>query len=81
MQVTISAEGEIVIPKELVARLNFGPGANVEVEVLGRGLIVKPAVPAEPRWKRMRGMFADCPEMLEDLIRERRQERAAEDAR
>ena len=81
MQVTISAEGEIVIPKSLREVLAFEPGAALEIEVVaGDQLVIRKAGKSRASWRSMQGMLAgDGPDLLKELQAERAEEIARDE--
>lgn len=81
MQVTMSAEGEIRIPKEMRERLRLEPGATMEIEVLGHGLFLQSPAVAEPRWSRLQGLVASGPSLTAALEEEHAAEIAHDEAR
>jgi AbrB family looped-hinge helix DNA binding protein len=78
---TISSRGQIVIPKVVRERLNLKAGTEVEIEVKGESLIMKPIVKGLPDWRTMEGMARGGESLTNALIEERAGENAHYDAR
>lgn len=78
---TISAEGAVVIPKELREKYGLTPGRSVEVIDYGGNISIILA-PDDPI-KALHGMFASVggESWTEALLEERRRERERQDAR
>jgi AbrB family looped-hinge helix DNA binding protein len=79
MTLTISNKGWVVIPAELRKKYNLTPGTEVIIVDYGGVLSIIPAM-RDPI-KQGRGLLKDLPSLTEDLLKERAQERAREDAR
>ncbi len=78
---TISAKGQISIPKTIRERLNLKPGTQVALEVQGEQVVMKRLVSGFPDWCSMRGMFRRGINLHDELAKERAAELAKDDAR
>lgn len=78
---TISAKGQISIPKSIRERLNLKCGTQVSFDVQGEQIVMKRLVSGFPDWRSMRGMFRGLGNLHEDLAKERANELARDDAR
>lgn len=78
---TISAKGQISIPKTIRERLNLKPGTQVALDVQGEQIVMKRLVSGFPDWRTMRGMFRGAGNLHDDLAKERAAELARDDAR
>jgi AbrB family looped-hinge helix DNA binding protein len=78
---TISAKGQLSIPKALRDRLNLKPGTQVVLDLQGEQIVMKRLVSGFPDWRGMRGMFRDAGNLHDDLVKERAAELARDDAR
>ena len=75
---TISAKGQISIPKTIRERLvRHSSCARVQ----GEQVVMKRLVSAFPDWRSMRGMFRGVTNLQDDLAKERADELARDDAR
>ena len=81
IKATISAKGQISIPKTIRERLNLKPGTQVALDVQGEQVVMKRLVSAFPDWRSMRGMFRGVANLHDDLAQERAAELARDDAR
>jgi AbrB family looped-hinge helix DNA binding protein len=54
---TISAKGQISIPKAIRERLNLKPGTQVALDVQEEQIVMKRLVSGFPDWRTMRGML------------------------
>ena len=79
MSVTISQKGWVVIPAELRKKYHLAPGTEVVVVDYGGVLSIIPAM-RDPI-KQGRGLLKDLPSLTEDLLKERAEELAREEAR
>ena len=75
----VSAKGWIVIPKDLRGKYGLTKGTHVQIIDYGSVLALVP-VPEDPV-EALAGMLEDGPSLTEELLAERRHERAREDAR
>ena len=78
---TISAKGQIVIPKTVRERLNLKAGTEVSIDVQGEAIVMKRLVRNYPDWRTMEGMARGGPSLTKALIEERAAEKAHDDAR
>ncbi len=76
-QVTVSSKGQIAIPKAVRDALNLSEGISLNLEVRGHEIVLS----KEPAWKKLRGMLADHPDLMEEFAKHRREEREREDSR
>ncbi len=76
-QVTVSSKGQIAIPKAVRDALNLSDGTSLNLEVRGHEIVLS----KEPAWKKLRGMLADRPDLMEEFAKHRREEREREDSR
>ncbi|HEX5593395.1 MAG TPA: AbrB/MazE/SpoVT family DNA-binding domain-containing protein [Solirubrobacterales bacterium] len=65
----VGAKGQVVIPKELREQAGLGPGADVDFEAVGDGIVIRRA----PRPSSLRGRF-DKSGMADRLLEDRRNE-------
>jgi len=79
MNVTISQKGWVVIPAELRKKYHLTPGTEVVVVDYGGVLSIIPAM-RDPV-KQGRGLLKGLPSLTEDLLKERAEELAREEAR
>ena len=79
MNVTISQKGWVVIPAELRKKYRLTPGTEVVVVDYGGVLSIIPAM--QDPIKQGRGLLKDIPSLTEDLLKERAEELAREEAR
>ncbi len=79
MNVTISQKGWVVIPAALRKKYHLTPGTEVVVVDYGGVLSIIPAM-RDPV-KQGRGLLKDLPSLTEDLLKERAEELAREEAR
>jgi AbrB family looped-hinge helix DNA binding protein len=79
MTLTISNKGWVVIPAELRKKYNLTPGTEVIVVDYGGVLSIVPAL--RNPIKQGRGLLKGLPSLTEDLLKERAQERAREEAK
>ena len=79
MALTISQKGWVVIPAELRKKYCLTPGTEVVVVDYGGVLSIIPAM-RDPI-KQGRGLLKDIPSLTEDLLKERAEELAREEAR
>lgn len=77
---TISAKGQISIPKSIRDQLNLKPGTRVAIDVQGEQVVMK-RLSGFPDWRTMRGMFRGGVNLTEELAKERAAELAKDDAR
>ena len=79
MNATISQKGWVVIPAELRKKYNLKPGMEVAVVDYGGVLSIIPAM-RDPI-KQGRGMLKGLPSLTDELLKERAEELAREEAR
>jgi AbrB family looped-hinge helix DNA binding protein len=79
MTLTISNKGWVVIPAELRKKYNLTPGTEVVIVDYGGVLSILPA--SKNPIKQGRGLLKDTPSLTEDLLKERAEERAREEAK
>jgi AbrB family looped-hinge helix DNA binding protein len=79
MNVIISQKGWVVIPAELRKKYHLTPGTEVVVVDYGGVLSIIPAM-RDPI-KQGRGLLKDLPSLTGDLLKERAEELAREEAR
>jgi len=65
----VGAKGQVVIPKELRDQAGLGPGADVDFEAVGDGIVIRRA----DRPSSLRGRFAESG-MASRLLEDRRNE-------
>lgn len=65
----VGAKGQVVIPKELREQAGLGPGADVDFEAVGDGIVIRRA----NRHSSLRGRFAKGG-MASRLLEDRRNE-------
>ena len=80
-QTTISAKGQIVIPKTVRERLNLKAGTQVSIDVQGEALVMKRLVRNYPDWHTMRGMAKGGESLTNALMEDRAAEVAHDHAR
>jgi AbrB family looped-hinge helix DNA binding protein len=80
-KVTVSADGQIAIPKPIRDRLNLKPGTEVALDVQGEQVVMKRLASELPDWHTMRGMFRGAGNLLDEIARERASELALDDAK
>lgn len=80
-QTTISAKGQIVIPKTVRERLNLKAGTQVSIDVQGEALVMKRLVRNYPDWHTMRGMAKGGESLTNALMKDRAAEVAHDHAR
>ena len=56
--VTVSAKGQIVIPRVVRKRLGLEQGSKVRVDVAGRAAVLRPVKRGRTGWQRWKGHFA-----------------------
>ena len=78
---TISAKGQVSIPKTIRDRLNLKPGTQVAIDVQGEQVVMKRLVSDLPDWRTMQGMVRTGPRLTAALEEEHAAELALEDAR
>jgi AbrB family looped-hinge helix DNA binding protein len=74
---TVSAKGQVVIPKALRQKYGLEAGTKVRFIEYGRAIYMAP-VPDDPI-KAMHGMFAGGPSMTAELLAERERDLAREE--
>jgi AbrB family looped-hinge helix DNA binding protein len=79
MNLTISQKGWVVVPAELRKKYRLTPGTEVVIVDYGGVLSIVPAM-RDPV-KQGRGLLKDVPSLTEDLLKERAEELAREEAR
>lgn len=79
MQSTVSVRWQTVIPQEVREALNIQPNSMLDWEVRDGVILVHP-IPADPVRAAL-GLFKDAGPTTNDLLAERRRERALEEAR
>ena len=70
---TVSKKGWVVIPSDIRKEYNLKPGSKVAVVAHGSVIQLVP-MPDDPI-EAATGLLADIPELLDDLLAERREER------
>ncbi len=78
---TISSEGTITIPEALREELHLEPGTELEIEVIGRKMMLKRAMSELPDWRTMEGMARGDDSLTEALMEERAADKAHDEAR
>jgi AbrB family looped-hinge helix DNA binding protein len=78
---SISARGQIVIPKSIRDTLDLKAGMQLAIEVEGEQIVLRRIPACHPRWGTMRGMFQDSGDLLSDLGEERAAELSRDDER
>jgi len=78
---TISAKGQIAIPKAVRERLNLKAGTEISIDVQGETLVMKRLVSNYPDWHTMQGMVRAGASLTQALEADHRAELAREDAR
>lgn len=76
---TISQKGWVVIPAELRKKYQLLPGSKVVIVDYGGVLSIIPAL--KDPIKQGRGLLKDYPDLTQDLLEERAQERAREEVK
>ena len=56
--VTVSAKGQIVIPRVVRERLGLEQGTQVRVDVAGGAAVLRPVKKGQTGWQRWKGHFA-----------------------
>jgi AbrB family looped-hinge helix DNA binding protein len=79
MSIIISKKGWVVIPAELRKKYHLTPGTEVVIVDYGGVLAILPAM--RNPIKQGRGLLKDIPSLTEDLLKERAEARAGEEAR
>lgn len=72
---TLSQKGQVVIPAEVRSRARLRPGDRFEVILDATGSLVFKPLPRDPLLA-LRGAFAGGRRLTDDLLAERRRERA-----
>jgi AbrB family looped-hinge helix DNA binding protein len=72
---TLSERGQVVIPAELRSKAGLRPGDRFEVVLDAAGSLVFKPLPRDPLLA-LRGAFAGGHRLTDDLLAERRRERA-----
>ncbi|MBS1830810.1 MAG: AbrB/MazE/SpoVT family DNA-binding domain-containing protein [Acidobacteria bacterium] len=67
---TISASGQLRIPKAIRERLNLRPGTQVALDVQDHQVVLKPLVTSLPDWRTMQGMVRTGPSLTQALEEE-----------
>lgn len=80
-ETTLSAEGQISIPKAILERLHLEPGTRLSLDVQGQQLILERLASALPDWRTMQGMVRTGPSLTAALEEEHAAELAREDTR
>jgi len=73
-QVTVSAKGQIAIPKQVREALNLTEGSRLTLELRGREIVLSKGA----AWKGLQGAGGD---MMKEFAAFREQERGREDSR
>jgi AbrB family looped-hinge helix DNA binding protein len=76
---TISNKGWVVIPAELRKKYHLTPGTEVIIVDYGGVLSIVPAY--KDPIKKGRGLLKNLPDLTNDLLKERAQEREREDSK
>jgi AbrB family looped-hinge helix DNA binding protein len=74
--VTVSANGQIAIPKAVREELNLARGAKLTLEVRGQEIVLS----KEPAWKKLQGAGADV-DLMSAFSAYKKQERERENTR
>ena len=75
-KVTVSSEGQIVIPKQVREALNLTEGSEFTLEVRGHEIVLSKS----DAWRKLRGGAADMPDLMEKFAAFRKEERELEDS-
>jgi AbrB family looped-hinge helix DNA binding protein len=75
-QVTVSAKGQIAIPKPVRDLMNLSEGARLTIEVRGQEIVLS----KEPAWKQLHGAAAGS-DLLAAYALHKKYEREHEDSR
>jgi len=80
LHATVSSKGQLVIPAKIREELGIEPGTRVAIRREGPELVLRPETLAAKlaMIKEMRGITAGGPSMCDELIEDRRRERARE---
>ena len=82
MQVTMSSDGEIRIPKEMREVLALDAGAELELSVWGERLVLSKVFKGSGDWRNLQGLLAgDGPDLLKELEAEHAEEIARDERR
>ena len=76
-KVTVSAKGQIAIPKQVREALNLTEGTKLTLEVRGQEIVLSKG----DAWRKLRGAAADVPDLMEKFAAFRKEEREREDSR
>ncbi len=71
LKTKVSTKGQVTLPKSVRDELKIGPGTELEI-ILSNGTIQLQKI--EAGWRALRGAFADGPNLVEALLRDRRWE-------
>lgn len=72
---TLSEKGQVVIPAEIRSKAGLRAGDRFEVELDDSGVLIFRPLPRDPLLA-LRGAFAGSHRLTDDLLGERRKERA-----
>lgn len=78
---TVSAKGQVAIPKAVRERLKLTAGTEISIDVQGEALVLKRLVPDFPDWRTMQGMIREGESLTQALGAEHRDELARDDAK
>ncbi len=77
MKTTLSEKRQVSIPKKVCEQLELEPGAQIVWEVQDRKLVGRP-LPKEG-WRSLVGKYKGGPDLVAELLQQRREDRARED--
>jgi AbrB family looped-hinge helix DNA binding protein len=72
VEVRMSSKGQLVIPGKVRHALRLKPGSRLQLEVVGRTIVLQPVIDKSPI-DELRGMF-EGEDLLRELEREHREE-------
>jgi len=76
-QVTVSSEGQISIPKDVLDTLHLAGGAQLTLQLRGQEIILS----KDPAWMSLEGAASDDPGFVDKFSAMRKDERERENAR
>jgi bifunctional DNA-binding transcriptional regulator/antitoxin component of YhaV-PrlF toxin-antitoxin module len=77
MTTTLSAKRQVSVPKSICDRLDLKPGAQIAWDVEGHKLVGRP-LPKEG-WRALIGKHKGGPDLVAELLKQRREDRERED--